>query len=432
MRLIASMGCVVGTVSILAMATAGAMADTTNISFLTHWAPDTVAKLQAAGAAYSKDHPDVAITIRAVPFGDLLTTLRTSGGGSGGATIAGIYNAWLPDLAKDKLLAPIPDTMGTEVKADWPAGIVGASSTGGALYGIPNEIDLYALNYNKKLFDAAGIKAPPKTWDEFLADAKALTDKSKGQQGFGLINSWAAGVIHPFASFLASNGGELVTDGKPMLDSDAAKATFTLYENLIKNGYSDPTMGTSDANTTGPFLDNFVSGKTGMIVMANWWESALKTGMGANFADIATAPIPVGPNGDKPHSISYSWMTVVNAKASDAEQKAAWDFLSWLNGPKSGPNGGSAMGDILISMGILPSRTSDATAFADKLSDPFLKAYLDELPDAKPFPVVLGGQEFSESLQQTIEALDFGKISAADAATNAQTDAAAILSKAAQ
>jgi multiple sugar transport system substrate-binding protein len=191
-------------------------------------------------------------------------------------------------------------------------------------------------------------------------------------------------------------------------------------------------MGTSDANTTGPFLDNFVSGKTGMIIMANWWESALKSGMGDNFADIATAPIPVGPHGDKPHSISYSWMTVVNAKASPAEQKAAWDFLSWLNGPTSGPNGGSAMGDILISMGILPSRTSDTKAFADKLADPFLKAYIDEVPDAKPFPVVLGGQEFSESLQQHLEAVQFGKESAADASSGAQADAAAILSKAAQ
>ena len=130
----------------------------------------------------------------------------------------------------------------------------------------------------------------------------------------------------------------------------------------------DPTMGTADANTTGPFLDNFVSGRTGMIIMANWWESALKSGMGDKFADIATAPIPIGPHGDKLHSISYSWMTVVNAKATPAEQKAAWDFLSWLNvaeRPKSGPNGGSAMGEILVSMGILPSRSSDAASFAE-------------------------------------------------------------------
>jgi multiple sugar transport system substrate-binding protein len=409
-----------------------AHAQKVNLTYLTHWSPESVAMLEKAATAYGKDHPDVSISVRAVPFGDLLTTLRASGGGAGGATMASIYNAWLPDLAKDKLIAPVPDAMGAEVKANWPAGIVGAASTGGALYGFPNEIDVYALNYNKTMFETAGIKAPPTTWAEFLADAKALADKSKGQQGFGVINSWTAGVIHPFASLLASDGGQLVADGKPQLDSPAAKETFSLYEKLVKDGLSDPTMGTSDANTTGPFLDNFVSGKTGMIIMANWWESALKSGMGAKFGDVATAPIPVGPHGDKSHSISYSWMTVVNAKASPPEQKAAWDFLSWLNGPKSGPNGGSAMGEILVSMGILPSRTSDAAAFANKLNDPFLKAYIAAVPDAVPFPVVLGGQEFSEALQQHVEAVEFGKASAADAAAAAQTDAVSILGKAAK
>ena len=416
----------------VALAPFAAHAEKVNLTYLTHWSPESVAMLEKAATAYGKDHPDVSISVRAVPFGDLLTTLRASGGGAGGATMASIYNAWLPDLAKDKLIAPVPDAMGAEVKVDWPAGIVGAASTGGALYGFPNEIDVYALNYNTKLFAGAGIQGPPTTWAEFVADAKALADKSKGQQGFGLINSWTAGVIHPFASLLASDGGQLVADGKPQLDSPAAKDTFSLYEKLVKDGLSDPTMGTSDANTTGPFLDNFVSGKTGMIIMANWWESALKSGMGAKFGDVATAPIPVGPHGDKSHSISYSWMTVVNAKASPAEQKAAWDFLAWLNGPKSGPNGGSAMGEILVSMGILPSRTSDAAAFANKLSDPFLKAYIAAVPDAVPFPVVLGGQEFSESLQQHVEAVEFGKASAADAAAAAQTDAVSILGKAAK
>ena len=420
-----------GTIAVLLSTTAWVQA--ADISFLTHWGPDTVAKLEAAAATYTKAHPDTKITVRAVPFGDLLTTLRSSGGGSDGATIAGIYDAWLPDLSKDKLVAPVPDAIAADTKANWPAGVVGAASIGGTLYGIPNEIDVYALNYNKKLFEAAGISAPPKTWDEFLADAEKLTDKSKNQQGFGMINSWAAGVLHPFASLLVSNGGDLVANDKPVLDSKQAKETFELYETLIKKGYSDPAMATADANTTGPFLDNFVSGKTGMIIMANWWESALKAGMGDKFADIATAPIPVGPSGDKARSISYSWMTVVNAKAPADEQKAAWDFLSWLNGPESGPNGASAMGDILMSMGILPSRTSDGKAFADRLSgDPFLKGYTDTLADAKGFPVVLGGQEFSESLQKTLEGMQFGQLSAADAQKTAQDDATEILARNAQ
>jgi len=431
MHLLRTFARAAGTLAVLASSTA--LVQAADVSFLTHWAPDTVAKLEAAAKTYSESHPDTKITVRAVPFGDLLTTLRSSGGGADGATIAGIYDAWLPDLVKDKLVAPVPDAMAADTKSNWPAGVIGAASIGGTLYGIPNEIDVYALNYNKKLFADAGITAPPKTWDELLADAEKLTDKSKGQQGFGLINSWAAGVLHPFSSLLVSNGGDLVVDGKPTLDSKAATETFNLYETLVKKGYSDPAMGTSDANTTGPFLDNFVSEKTGMIIMANWWESALKSGMGDKFADIATAPIPVGPSGDKARSISYSWMTVVNAKAPADEQKAAWDFLNWLNGPSSGPNGASAMGDILMSMGILPSRTSDGAAFADRLnSDPFLKGYTETLANAKGFPVVLGGQEFSEALQKTLEALQFGQLSAADAQSQAQSDATEILTRAAQ
>ncbi|MEI5678446.1 extracellular solute-binding protein [Mesorhizobium sp. CCNWLW179-1] len=409
-----------------------AFAEAVKISYLTHWAPETVALLEEAATEYAKTNPDVAVTVRAVPFGDLLTTLRSQGGGADGATIAGIYDLWLPELARDKLVTPAPETVATEVKGAWPAGVVSAASVGGTLYGIPNEIDVYALNYNKALFAEAGISGPPKTWDEFKDAAAKLTKKDAGQQGFGMINSWAAGVVHPFSSLLVSNGGDLVTDGKPMLDSKAAGETFQLYEDLIKAGSTDPAMATADANTTGPFLDNFVSGKTGMIIMANWWESALKTGMGNKFSNIATAPIPVGPNGDKPRSISYSWMTVVNAGAGEAEQKAAWDFLAWLNGAKSGPNGSSAMANILMSMGILPSRTSDVDAFKDKLGSEFLSGYVSVLADAKPFPVVLGGQEFSESLQQTIEALQYGQVSAKDAQANAQTDAVSILERAAK
>jgi len=421
-----------GAVTLLLSGTA--LAQAADVSFLTHWSPETVAKLEAAAAAYTADHPDTTISVRAVPFGDLLTTLRTSGGGADGATIAGIYDAWLPDLAKDSLVAPVPAEIAAETTANWPAGVIGAASIDGALYGIPNEIDVYALNYNKRLFEEAGIAEPPKTWDEFLAAAEKLTDPAKGQQGFGLINSWAAGVLHPFSSLLVSNGGDLVVDGKPALDTQAARETFELYETLVSSGYADPAMATADANTTGPFLDNFVSGRTGMIIMANWWESALKAGMGDAFADIATAPIPVGPSGDTARSISYSWMTVVNAKASAEEQAAAWDFLAWLNGPDSTPEGApagaSAMGDILMSMGILPSRTSDGTAFAERLeSDPFLDGYTSTLGDAKPFPVVLGGQEFSESLQKTLEAMQFGQLNAADAQAMAQDDAEEILAR---
>ncbi len=145
------------TSSVAVLLAGTALVQAADVSFLTHWAPDTVAKLEAAAATYTQSHPDTKISVRAVPFGDLLTTLRTSGGDADGATIAGIYDAWLPDLVKDQLVAPVPDAIAADTQANWPAGVIAAATIDGTLYGIPNEIDVYALNYNKKLFEEAGI-----------------------------------------------------------------------------------------------------------------------------------------------------------------------------------------------------------------------------------------------------------------------------------
>ena len=131
MQLLRTIARAAGTAAILLSTTA--LVQAADVSFLTHWGPDTVTKLEAAAAAYTKDHPDTKITVRAVPFGDLLTTLRSSGGGADGATIAGIYDAWLPDLAKDKLVAPVPDAIAADTKASrtfgsrWNAGAISTS-----------------------------------------------------------------------------------------------------------------------------------------------------------------------------------------------------------------------------------------------------------------------------------------------------------------
>ena len=406
------------------------------VSFLTHWAPETAAALRTVTAAYEADHPDVEIDVRAVPFADLLTTLRSQAGSDDGPTMASIYDLWLPELVRDGVLARAPDANAAEIERAWPQNLAGAASVEGAVYGYPNEVDLWALNYNKRLFRAAGIARPPATWAELLADAERLTERDGDRitrQGFGLISSWAAGTVHPFASLLYSNGGELIdADGSAALDSEQAGETFALIDELA-NGkrVASAQMSTADANTTGPYLENFVAGKTAMIIMANWWESALRAGMRGRFDDIATAPIPVGPSGDGPHSVSYSWLTVVNGKASAEQQRAAWEFLSYLNSPASGRDGASAMAALLQSMGILPSRTSDLEAYRGDLDRPFIRTYVEELPRAKPFPIVLGGQEFTEALQRDLEALQAGQMDASDAQERAQQDGESVLETAA-
>ncbi|MFI9576687.1 extracellular solute-binding protein [Microbispora rosea] len=428
-----------GAVLALALAGCGGSGDSgaaggpQTISFLTHWGPEQVTALKAAAAAFHTKNPDVTVDIRAVPFANLLSTLRTQGASPNGPTIAGIYDLWLPELVRDGLAAPAPSGAAADVKAGWPANMADGVTKQGQVRGYPNEVDLYALNYNKKLFAEAGIPAPPKTWDELTADAAKLTKRDGGkvtQQGFGVITSWASGAVHPWLSLVNSNGGQLLDGSTPKLDDPKVVAAAQLYADLVKSGATQPSMSSANANTTGPYLDNFVNGKTGMIIMANWWQSALKQAMGDRYSDVGVAPVPVGPDGTGSAGVSYSWLTMVNGKASPAKQDAAWKFLQFLNGPESGKGGSSAMGDILMSMGILPSRTSDLTAHKAELSDPFIAAYVAELPNAKPFPTVLGGEAMSQAVQKHIENVVFGKDTAQQAMTAAQSEVAGILAKA--
>lgn len=410
-----------------------AASEDVTITFLTHWGPDQVAQLEAAAATFTEQNPNITIQIQAVPFGNLLDTVRTQASSPDGPTIAGLYDAWLPELVRDGLAAPAPAEYADEINSAYPAPLAADVTKEGSVYGYPTEVTLYALNYNKRLFAEAGIANPPTTWAEMIDAAKKINDPANGVQGLGFITSWAAGAVHPFLSLAASNGVTLLGDdgASTNLDDPKFQEVADLYAELLAAGVSVPEMSAANANTTGPFFDSFANGKTGMIIMANWWQGGLKSAMGDAYADVATAPIPVGPSGSVASPTSYSWWTMVNAQASDAQQAAAWKFLSWLNGPDSGVNGSSAMGDILMGMGIIPSRTSDVDAHPNELSDPFLKAYVDMLPNAAPFPTVLGGQAATEAIQKQVEALIFGQASATEAIANAKAEADAALQKAA-
>lgn len=409
------------TAGLSACSSSGSKDGNVTIRYLTHWGPAQVKQLEAVASAFHKDNPKITVKFQAVPFANLLSTVQTQGSSPNGPTISSIYDLWLPALVKSGAADKAPANVVDSVKKAWPQNLVDDVTKNGAVYGIPNEVDLYALNYNKKLFADAGIAAPPKTWDELKSAAAKLTNKGKGQQGFGVITNWAAGVDHPFLSLAASNGGSFLTDDrtKSALTSPNVVATAQLYEDLVKSGSTVPSMSAANANTTGPYLDSFANGKTGMLIMANWWESTLKQTMGDKFSDIATAPIPVGPSGSKASSISYSWLTMVNAHASSKAKDAAWKFLDFLNGPNSGKSGSSAMGDILLGQGILPSRTSDLTAHQSDLSDPFIKTYVDTIGDATPFPTTEGGAAASDALQTAIEDIVFGRASASGAMSSA-------------
>ena len=108
-----------------------------------------------------------------------------AGGGADGATIAGIYDSGCRSWCATSWWRRRPRRSRPRSRPTGRRASSTAASVGGTLYGIPNEIDVYALNYNKALFEEAGIAGPPKTWDEFMA-AAAEADQDRIERPAGL------------------------------------------------------------------------------------------------------------------------------------------------------------------------------------------------------------------------------------------------------
>jgi len=374
---------------------------------------------------YQQTHPGVTVEVSTVAFDQLLNKITVAQASGSIYDVYHIYDLWLAELVKNRAVASAPQDVDGVIRGAYPSGAVDAVSSQGHLYGFPTEIDTYALNYNRRLFQEAGVADPPKTWAELTAAAQKLTkvDGSGAitQEGFGLITGWDAGVLHPWLSLLWSNGGEFVTGDfkKAQFNSNQGLETLDLYQQSIGQKVTDPKMAKG-------YTANFIGGKTAMLIMANWWQSALQSKMKDSYADVATAPIPTGPSGTKSTAVAYAWLFAVDPTSK--VQPDAWQFLQWVNGPAAGGKS-SRMGDWLLGQGILPSRNSDLTAHQTELGTPFLKPYVDALQTARPFPIVLAGTEITTDMQKQIEGVVLNNAAPKDALIAAETQINALLQK---
>ncbi|HEX2809859.1 MAG TPA: extracellular solute-binding protein, partial [Kineosporiaceae bacterium] len=86
--------------------------------------------------------------------------------------------------AKDGLLYSSDDVLSADTKTGLIDAFVKSGTYNGKMYGFPDLSSARALFYNKDLFTKAGIANPPKTWDEFVTDAKKLTALGNGTIGY--------------------------------------------------------------------------------------------------------------------------------------------------------------------------------------------------------------------------------------------------------
>lgn len=368
---------------------------------LTHWGEESLLPGEMAMIeAYEAANPGINIELETVPFNDLLTKIITGQTAGTNPDIFHLYNLWLPDFGRSGLLATPPQEIVDAITANTSPGIVAGVSSGGQVWGWPTEVNTYLLIYNKRLLEEAGYDAPPQNWEELreMAAAMTKTDDTGAitQAGYAVWPGWDSGIVHPFASLLLSNGGQYLNDDgtATAFNSPQGLETIQLYADMLADGSMDISVPSAE----------FINGRVGMTIMANWWRATLQAAEAVDYdTEVGVAAIPVGPSGSETATMSYNWLWSVASTSEHPEE--AWDFIQWMNTPPA-EGEPSPMGDYLVhSLGAIPSMTYDQEAFADELGDHFLAPFVESTGYAQPEPVVAGGQEVKTKLQTEIEAL---------------------------
>ena len=210
---------------------------------------------------------------------------------------------------------------------------------GEEIWCLPWGTDIYALFWNKDLFEAAGLdpEKPPETMEELGEYADKLTkigpDGTIEQIGFIPDQAWGHSdlYVRMFGGFWYSeNGTELLVDSQPMLDSLQWQQQF-----YTKYGVDDVmafATGFGDQYMSPDYP--FYTGKLAMYVDGEWqtgpnFISALKPEL-----NYGVAPFP--PPADHPERaktvVVQGTVAVIPAGAKDMEASAK--LLAWMMSPE--------------------------------------------------------------------------------------------------
>ncbi|MGD9695352.1 MAG: sugar ABC transporter substrate-binding protein [Thermoleophilia bacterium] len=196
----------------------------------------------------------------------------------------------------------------------------------GKRWGLPYDGDLHILFYNKELFDRFDLE-PPKTWDEYNAAAKTITQGGDGKFYGAVFQGQQVPMIlgASYINRLAGYGGELLdSDGNPALTSDAAVEALESLVAVTQWSYPTPLQtGFDQANTA------FLSGQGALI--DTWTDLSLRAedpSVSKIQGKWGATTLPVGGANTTPRTALEAGFGI-GVSAGSKNREVAARFVEW-------------------------------------------------------------------------------------------------------
>ncbi len=264
--------------------------------------------------------PGAEVDLQILPWEDYWAQLRQN---AIDGTLPDIFNMtqdrFLYFANHDSLLdlQPMWDEAGIDTTIWQPAMTqtyrLGANSD---LYAGPVNWDTVAIYYNKDLFDAANLPYPQTdwTWDDFAADAAALTNPDRGLYGAAVYAEYQSG----YANWIASTGIP------PVLGAGRTQCTLTVtrsiealdfLKDLYVNGYMPGVADMGGASADNAFI-SWLDGRVAIITAGSWKLPEAIADAPFNW-DVVQ--LPRNPNTGRSRSILHSVGYVAAANTPNPE-----------------------------------------------------------------------------------------------------------------
>jgi multiple sugar transport system substrate-binding protein len=372
--------------------------------------PDEVAVYEGLAQTFMEENPDIEVTTdrEGSDFEKFVTMI--AGGTPPDVGFATLYN-W-PSFAERNIFLPLDDFIEQDSydlddfyeQIITPYRYNGEVFGEGELYGLPKEIAIRAMYYNKDIFEEAGVELPtadePWDWDRFIEMTEATTKEEGGRiRQYGYIQD----VRWTFWQIWAWSAG-----GSPV-DDLYNPTTSTLDDPAVLEGYQVFT----------DFVTKLKTAPSAAVTADQGHAEMFAAGLGASYnngrwmvplfreSDFAWDVMPMPMKTERAQTLSGSMFGICDGTENP---DAAWKLLSYVVGEE----GQTRMTGTGL---LLPSRKSVAESdlFLNSTPPENNQIFLDELEFAKPLPLTPIYPELEKVINDQTDLVLSGEKSAADA-----------------
>lgn len=364
--------------------------------------------IKNAIARFNTKYPNVKVEVSIDPiatgWGDYVTKVYSQFNSGNAQDVYGTAIETFQSFASRGLFIPLDDYVKANAGfSDFAPSLFEQSSYKGNIYYIPIGWSNIMINYNRDLFDKAGVAYPKEgwTWEEFREVAKKLTVKDSAgnvtQFGYEVPNQNF--FVQPW--FFSNGTGVLNDDwtASNMLDPKVTESLQFLYDLIHVDGVSPiPGKDTMD--------NQFMAGQVAMISRGHWIVQNAKSAK-LNM-DVAIPPTKVSDT----TVIGFGGYAVAKSSPNAELAKALITELTSVETQTEEGEGG----------GGVPGRKSAAETEGFLSFPPSANLYYQTLPHTKAVPSPANFQEVEKIFIRYYTAMMAGEVSIADGVKQADEE----------